>query len=95
MVGKVAIQQALVIEFGVCYSRASEILGVHPRTIWQHCAARKGSGVRPWAKRSQEERRAAYDAALALIREAWRPAWLLKNRRTDWKARRALRPERD
>lgn len=68
-VGAIAVQQALRVR-GVSYEAISKIVGVHPRTVWQHVAARRGSNVRAWEDRSAEEREAALERADELVEMA-------------------------
>lgn len=65
--GAVAIQQALIVHFGLSYRAAARLAKVSPRTVWQHVAARPGSKVRAWEARVEAERAAAISAAGGLI----------------------------
>jgi len=63
---RVAAQQYLR-EVGFTYREVAEISGVHPRTIWQHCAAHYGSHVTPWHERGEEERQLAAEIAWDML----------------------------
>lgn len=64
---RIAIQQALVLELGFSYRKAAAIMKIHPRTVWQHVQARRGSNVTPWAQRPVAQRQQAIEAARKLI----------------------------
>lgn len=67
VVGQVAIQQAMIKELGLTYRKAAQILKVNHRTIWQHVAAKSGSKVRAWEKRTTEQRENAVGVARGLV----------------------------
>lgn len=65
--GNVAIQQALILHFGLSYRRAAALTHVHPRTAWQHVAAGNGANVAAWDQRSAQVRDAAISKAAELL----------------------------
>jgi predicted DNA-binding protein (UPF0251 family) len=64
---RIAIQQALILECGLSYRKAAAIMKIHPRTLWQHVAAKRGSNVTPWAQRPAAQRQQAIEIARLLI----------------------------
>lgn len=64
---RIAIQQALVLELGFSYRKAAAIMKIHPRTLWQHVAAKPGAKVARWDCRSETQRQQAIEAARKLI----------------------------
>lgn len=67
MAGRVAIQQAMFYRLNMNKTMIARIMGVCTYTIWQHVNAFKGSNVRPWQKRTKDEKYEAEEAAIDLI----------------------------
>jgi len=67
MVGRVAMQQALIMHFGLSYRESAMIARIHQRTLWQHVAARRGSKVRSWFNRSEHDQQLAIAKAAEKI----------------------------
>lgn len=65
--GRVAVQQAMR-KIGLTYHTIAARMHTHPRTAWQHIAARPGSNVTAWENRSEKQRARAYAIALHLLR---------------------------
>jgi len=74
-VGVVAIQQALR-EMGASYRQIAAVAQINPRTAWAHVNAVRGSKVRAWDARSDDEQGAAREAAASEWAHAVREGWL-------------------
>ncbi|MDZ7319889.1 MAG: hypothetical protein ONB11_12070 [candidate division KSB1 bacterium] len=66
--GQVAQHQAAIIVLRLSYRQAEKLFEVTRRTIWNHVKAKKGSNVRTWWRRTNDEKKAAI---LAVIRRAY------------------------
>lgn len=65
--GAVAIQQAMRYVFGLTYREIGVLTVVHPRTAWQHIAAKRGAKVKDWDRRTEQEQRQAIEDAIQLF----------------------------
>ena len=63
----VAVKQAMWFELEMTFNAIQRLTGVHMKTVTSHVYAKQGSNVRPWAKRTNEQKREAVELAQKLI----------------------------
>lgn len=54
-----AVRQAMRYEISLPFRTIAAITHTHPKNAWGHIYAKRGSNVRPWQKRSEEQKEMA------------------------------------